>query len=128
MRGLHGTISIARALRANSTAASTFFRPPRAAPYAATYWTSSTPQNFVDRSNLSTPSVACSDVIGFRYYGSPANAAAASPAQQDLKVRSSEQNSFNPKEVVLFQYEACPFCNKVKGQKLFKLNVTCLLI
>jgi len=125
MRGLNGTISIARALRANSTAASTFLRPPR----AASYWTSSTnPQNLVDRSYLSTPSVVRSDVIGFRFYSSSATAAATSPAQQDLKPRISEQNSFNPKEVVLFQYEACPFCNKVKGQKLFKLNVTCLLI
>lgn len=112
MRGLSGTISVARALRANSTAASTFLRPPRAAPYAVTYWTTSNPQNLVDRSNLSTPSVIRSDVIGFRHYGS---AAAASPAEQDLKPRISEQNSFNPKEVVLFQYEACPFCNKVKA-------------
>lgn len=123
MRGLSGTISVARALRANSTAASTFLRPPRAASYAVTYWTTSNPQNLVDRSNLSTPSVIRSDVIGFRHYGS---AAAASPAEQDLKPRISEQNSFNPKEVVLFQYEACPFCNKVKGKNLFKLNVTCL--
>lgn len=115
MRGLNGTISVARALRASSTAASTFLRPPRAVPYAATYWTSSNPQNLVDRSNLSTPSVVRSDVIGFRYYGSCATASATSPAQQGLKVRSSEQNSFNPKEVVLFQYEACPFCNKVKA-------------
>lgn len=109
MRGLNGTISIARALRANSTAASTFLRPPRAAPYL----TSTNPQNLVDRSNQSTPSVVRSDVIGFRYYGSAATA--TSPAQQDLKARGSEQNSFNPKEVVLFQYEACPFCNKVKA-------------
>ncbi|MCI95897.1 prostaglandin E synthase, partial [Trifolium medium] len=34
MRGLNGAISLARALRANSTAASTFLRQPRAAPYA----------------------------------------------------------------------------------------------
>lgn len=25
---------------------------------------------------------------------------------------------FSPKDVVLFQYEACPFCNKVKGIRL----------
>ena len=24
-----------------------------------------------------------------------------------------------PKEVVLYQYEACPFCNKVKGERSF---------
>ncbi|CAJ2642924.1 unnamed protein product [Trifolium pratense] len=115
MRGLNGAISIARALRVNSTAASTFLRHPRPAPYAATYCSYSIPQNLVDRSDLSTPPIVRSDVIGFRYYSSAATAAATSTPQQDLKTRGAEQNSFNPKEVVLFQYEACPFCNKVKA-------------
>lgn len=28
-----------------------------------------------------------------------------------------------PKEVVLYQYESCPFCNKVKGKKSQLLSV-----
>lgn len=29
----------------------------------------------------------------------------------------SRSPEYMPKEVVLYQYEACPFCNKVKGMK-----------
>ncbi|XP_058780790.1 uncharacterized protein LOC131654886 [Vicia villosa] len=112
MRGLNGAISIARALKANSTAATTLLRPPRAAPYVTPCWTSSNLRNLVDRPDLSTTLVPRSNTIEFRYYSS---STATSLAQQDLKVKSSEENRFNPKEVVLFQYEACPFCNKVKA-------------
>lgn len=31
------------------------------------------------------------------------------------EVHAKESVNFRPKEVVLYQYEACPFCNKVKG-------------
>ncbi|XP_058780802.1 uncharacterized protein LOC131654896 [Vicia villosa] len=112
MRGLNGAISIARALKANSTAATTLLRPPRAAPYVTSCWTSSNLRNLVDRPDLSTTLVPRSNTVEFRYYSS---STATSLAQQDLKAKSSEQNRFNPKEVVLFQYEACPFCNKVKA-------------
>ncbi|GAU24970.1 hypothetical protein TSUD_312050 [Trifolium subterraneum] len=115
MRGLNGAISLARVLRANSTAASTFLRQPRTAPCAATYCSHSIPKNLIDRSDLSIPPVARSDIIGFRYYSSASATATTSTPQQDLKTRGAEQHSFNPKEVVLFQYEACPFCNKVKA-------------
>lgn len=30
-------------------------------------------------------------------------------------VHAKETVSFSPNQVVLYQYEACPFCNKVKG-------------
>ncbi|XP_004500926.1 uncharacterized protein [Cicer arietinum] len=110
MRGFIGALSLARALRGNSTAVATFLRPPLTAPYGAICWTSS---NLVDRSGLSTVPVFRSDDLGFRYYGSASTAASLS--QKDLKTRGSEENSFKPKEVVLFQYEACPFCNKVKA-------------
>ncbi|CAK8569107.1 unnamed protein product [Lathyrus sativus] len=112
MRGLNGAISVARALKANSTAVTPLLRPPRAAQYLTTCWTSSNPRNLIDHSGLSTALAIRSNAVGFRYYGSPT---ATSLAQQDLKATGSEQNHFNPKEVVLFQYEACPFCNKVKA-------------
>ncbi|CAN8287466.1 unnamed protein product [Cochlearia groenlandica] len=41
------------------------------------------------------------------------SAAAASSIGQE--VHAKEAHKFNPKEVVLYQYEACPFCNKVKA-------------
>lgn len=32
-------------------------------------------------------------------------------------VHDPPRSSFVPKDVVLYQYEACPFCNKVKGNQ-----------
>lgn len=34
---------------------------------------------------------------------------------------------YMPKEVVLYQYEACPFCNKVKGIKVNLCVYLCLI-
>ena len=31
-------------------------------------------------------------------------------------------DKFAPKDVVLYQYDACPFCNKVKGKRLFDFS------
>ncbi|XP_019100909.1 PREDICTED: uncharacterized protein LOC109132899 [Camelina sativa] len=40
---------------------------------------------------------------------------AAAASSLDQEVHANEMaHKFNPKEVVLYQYEACPFCNKVK--------------
>ncbi|KAL5073853.1 hypothetical protein RYX36_012837 [Vicia faba] len=97
MRGIKGAISVARALKANSTTATTL-RPPRVAPYLTTCWTSSDPRNLVDRPDLSTPLVLRSNAVGFTYHYSSITA-----------------KSLAEQEVVLFQYEACPFCNKVKA-------------
>lgn len=45
--------------------------------------------------------------------------AAASPAVQEVYAKEAIPNvKFD--EVVLYQYEACPFCNKVKGEWLGK--------
>ena len=44
---------------------------------------------------------------------------AASLAQDHLHHAAKGSTSFikvSPKDVVLYQYEACPFCNKVKGK------------
>ncbi|KAJ1387620.1 Thioredoxin-like superfamily [Sesbania bispinosa] len=97
MRGLNRVIFVSRALRGSSTAVGSFHR---VAPYGT-----SNLYNLVDHS---TPSVAARSVTvtGFRYFSS----AAATSLAQDLQAKG-----FNPKEVVLFQYEACPFCNKVKA-------------
>ncbi|KAJ1421609.1 Thioredoxin-like superfamily [Sesbania bispinosa] len=97
MRGLNRVIFVSRALRGSSTAVGSFHR---VAPYGT-----SNLHNLVDHS---TPSVVARSVTvtGFRYFSS----AAATSLAQDLQAKG-----FNPKEVVLFQYEACPFCNKVKA-------------
>lgn len=41
------------------------------------------------------------------------SSAAATSVAQDVHAREK----FQPKDVVLYQYEACPFCNKLKGKK-----------
>jgi len=44
--------------------------------------------------------------------------AAASSLIQDAHAKEPGQ-SYKFKDVVLYQYEACPFCNKVKGNLLY---------
>lgn len=91
MRGMNRAMFLGRALRSNSTAVSgaiaTLHRVPPTCSFAP-----------------SNPSVTG---YGFRYTSASASAAATSLAQ-DLQAKA-----FKPKEVVLFQYQACPFCNKV---------------
>ncbi|CAL1383870.1 unnamed protein product [Linum trigynum] len=60
-----------------------------------------------DYFGLSGTSVAAG-VVGTMFF----SVAASSMAQE---VHAKELPKFLPKEVVLYQYEACPFCNKVKA-------------
>ncbi|TKY75262.1 Prostaglandin E synthase 2 [Spatholobus suberectus] len=96
MRGVNRAMFLGRVLRSNSTstavsgAIDTLHRvPPHGT--STTCWL-----------GPSSPSVAGS-VIGFRY----SSAAATSLAQE------AQTKAFKPKELILFQYQACPFCNKV---------------
>jgi microsomal prostaglandin-E synthase 2 len=48
-------------------------------------------------------------------------AAATSLAQEHAHAHvhakeTPKSHKFSPKDMVLYQYEACPFCNKVKGK------------
>ena len=61
-------------------------------------------QRFLDGFVQSNPSKA-HGVAGTMRFSSVAAASLAPDAQ----------SKFLPKDVVLYQYEACPFCNKVKG-------------
>ncbi|KAI3460417.1 hypothetical protein Pfo_017080 [Paulownia fortunei] len=40
---------------------------------------------------------------------------AATTVVEEVHAKEPVQSKFRPKEVVLYQYEACPFCNKVKA-------------
>ncbi|KFK38734.1 hypothetical protein AALP_AA3G153400 [Arabis alpina] len=66
---------------------------------------------------LPTPSFA-GGVAGIVFF----SAAAASSLGQEVHAKEMSQ-IFNPKEVVLYQYEACPFCNKVKVHPLSKKEI-----
>lgn len=43
----------------------------------------------------------------------------AAAAAQEVHAKEPPPPELVPKDVVLYQYEACPFCNKVKGTDLF---------
>ncbi|KAF9671305.1 hypothetical protein SADUNF_Sadunf12G0033600 [Salix dunnii] len=47
--------------------------------------------------------------------GALLSAAAAASLSQDVLAKEPPRAELVPKEVVLYQYEACPFCNKVKA-------------
>lgn len=40
---------------------------------------------------------------------------AATALTEDVHAKEPINPKFRPNDVVLYQYEACPFCNKVKG-------------
>ncbi|KAI9201080.1 hypothetical protein LWI28_017716 [Acer negundo] len=64
-------------------------------------------QSIADRFRKASPSVA-GGVAGF-------SAAATSMAQEAHAKEPVQSQKFLPNDVVLYQYEACPFCNKVKA-------------
>ncbi|CAK7346153.1 unnamed protein product [Dovyalis caffra] len=63
-----------------------------------------------DRFGISNPSVA-SGVAGTMFF----SVAASSLAQEVQAKEAPPAEKLMPKDVVLYQYEACPFCNKVKA-------------
>ncbi|KAB2082372.1 hypothetical protein ERO13_A05G184900v2 [Gossypium hirsutum] len=67
-------------------------------------------QKLADRLGLSRPSLV-RRVAGTMLF----SVAASSMAQDALAKEKPRSEKFLPKEVVLYQYEACPFCNKVKA-------------
>ncbi|MBA0565774.1 hypothetical protein Golob_010634 [Gossypium lobatum] len=67
-------------------------------------------QKLADRLGLSRPSLV-RRVAGTMFV----SVAASSLAQDALAKEKPRSEKFLPKEVVLYQYEACPFCNKVKA-------------
>ncbi|MBA0745730.1 hypothetical protein Gogos_008294, partial [Gossypium gossypioides] len=67
-------------------------------------------QKLADRLGLSRPSLV-RRVAGTMLF----SVAASSLAQDALAKEKPRSEKFLPKEVVLYQYEACPFCNKVKA-------------
>lgn len=50
--------------------------------------------------------------------GTLASVAIATSLTQEVYAKEPPPAELVPKEVVLYQYEACPFCNKVKGKML----------
>ncbi|XP_044512170.1 prostaglandin E synthase 2-like [Mangifera indica] len=112
MRRVEGAFTLSRAARAvtRGAASSTQHSLPHVAPFST--FSSSTSRSFAqkiaDRFGKASPSVAGA-VAGF--------SVATSSLAQDVHAKEPphSHNNFLPKDVVLYQYEACPFCNKVKA-------------
>ncbi|KAI4336760.1 hypothetical protein L6164_015246 [Bauhinia variegata] len=121
MRGVNRFTLLGKAIRIDSTTISAIssgtirHRLPQFAPYGTfsignTQWLS---HSLIDHLGISNPSVVRS--IGGVMYSSAAAASLNQHVHPDELPRAAE---FKPKEVVLYQYEACPFCNKVTGESI----------
>lgn len=69
-------------------------------------------QRLVDRIGQSSSSVV-HGVAGTMCFSA---ATAASISHDSHPTESLSSDKYLPKELVLYQYEACPFCNKVRGK------------
>ncbi|KAI9113394.1 hypothetical protein K1719_015919 [Acacia pycnantha] len=119
MRGLNRALFLGRAIRNDFTNISgitngtTYHRPLQ----LVFYGTCSNPnlpwpsQKLADHLSFSSPAIA-SSVAGSVSYSS---ASATSLSRDVFEKGTPPTEGFMPKEVVLYQYEACPFCNKVKA-------------
>ncbi|CAN0906193.1 Prostaglandin E synthase 2 [Linum grandiflorum] len=113
MRRVHGLTTYGRAIVAGSGFQAAVAAPPNPLFRSAMLSTSSgsgsqwPSRRLADYFGLSRTSVAAG-VVGTMFFS-----VAASSMTQD--VRAKELPKFIPKDLVLYQYEACPFCNKVKA-------------
>lgn len=121
MRRLNRLATLSRAVSSGATSAATQHRHYQLAQPAALFSTFSScqsqgfAQKIVDR-------------LGPSFAGGVAGFSAAAPSlAQDAKPQAKEQpRSEKFGDVVLYQYEACPFCNKVKGLLVYFYHLSFL--
>ncbi|KAF7829557.1 prostaglandin E synthase 2-like [Senna tora] len=119
MRGVNRVVFLGRAIRSDFATVSGISSGAthQQLPQFTLYGTCSNPsshwlsQKAVDHLRFSSPSIAHS-VAGIVRYSS---ASATSVAHDDHAKETLRAEGVLPKDVVLYQYEACPFCNKVKA-------------
>lgn len=83
----------------------------------ALYGTSSTTGSHVRRRWFDSFSGGPAGKLAIGVAGTLASVAVASSLTQEVYAKEPPPAELVPKDVVLYQYEACPFCNKVKGEK-----------
>ncbi|XP_054796423.1 uncharacterized protein LOC129301842 [Prosopis cineraria] len=119
MGGFSRAVFLGRAIRNDFatipgiTNGKTYHRLPQLASHGTCsipdpHWPS---QKLVDHLRFSSPAIA-SGVAGVVSYSS---ASAVSPSRDVCEKGTPPAEGVMPKDVVLYQYEACPFCNKVKA-------------
>lgn len=110
MRRVNGLVTVIRTVAAASAAGTTARHRVFQAAMMSTCASTNSSQRIADRFGISSPSVA-HGVAGTMFFS-----VAASSLEQEVHAKEAPPaEKFLPKDVVLYQYEACPFCNKVKG-------------
>lgn len=98
-------------------AAATSASPSHVLLQVALYGTSSTTGSHVRRRWFDSFSGGPAGKLAIGVAGTLASVAVASSLTQEVYAKEPPPAELVPKDVVLYQYEACPFCNKVKGEK-----------
>ena len=116
MRSVNRIVFLGRVI-SSVCSSNSLHRLPQVAPYGTcsnfnSQWLS---QKLADLGDLSNLSISRS-VARARY-----SSAATSLAENLNEKGTPGAEKLKPKDVVLYQYEACPFCNKVKGNFHFLL-------
>lgn len=94
---------------------------------AAPYGTSSYHKSHWFSHRLSSCFIQSNRTVSQGVAGTVFFSAAASSQLQDIHAKETPP-VFKPKDVVLYQYEACPFCNKIKGIICFRRLSSLLLL
>lgn len=64
---------------------------------------------------------SCNKLSANTVAGTMSFSVAASSLAQEVHAKEPVQQKVRPEDVVLYQYEACPFCNKIKGIHLLPI-------
>lgn len=115
-------VLVGRAIGGGATAASANRHRVLQAALYGTY-SNGNSERFGLSSRSAPSSVTNGGVAGSMFFSAAATSLAQDHAHAHAHVHS-HTHKFSPKDVVLYQYEACPFCNKVKG---INQNSICLL-
>ncbi|GMH03286.1 hypothetical protein Nepgr_005125 [Nepenthes gracilis] len=70
---------------------------------------------FVDDSSSPSVQSLSHSIAGTMFFSVAASSLAQDVHAKELPTSRLQSHKFCPKDVVLYQYEACPFCNKVKA-------------
>ncbi|XP_075656118.1 uncharacterized protein LOC142626205 [Castanea sativa] len=104
-------VLVGRAIGGGATAASANRHRVLQAALYGTY-SNGNSERFGLWSRSAPPSVTNGGVAGSMFFSTAATSLAQDHAHAHVH---SHTHKFSPKDVVLYQYEACPFCNKVKA-------------
>ncbi|XP_009772831.1 uncharacterized protein [Nicotiana sylvestris] len=105
MRRISGIAAICRAMDGAAAVSVPQYRTSTVARYSASSSKSSVRSNWYQPTRTAAHAVA----------GSVLFSVAATTLTEEVHAKEAVPPELRPKDIVLYQYEACPFCNKVKA-------------